>query len=133
MFDKLAESPSRSSKMQLSYSFGEFRIDAKERVLFRCGKLVPLAPKVLDTLLVLLKNNGHVLEKKELMDAVWPNSFVQEVNLAHNVSVLRKILGKSSKNGKFIQTIPKRGYLFTCDLRPLSDDPASFTEATPSV
>ncbi len=106
----------------LSYEFDRFRVDAHERVLFCDGKPVPLAPKVFDTLLVLLENNGHVLEKRELMNAIWPESFVEEVNLAHNISVLRKVLGESSNNGNFIETIPKRGYRFTCQFAPLNDN-----------
>jgi TolB-like protein/DNA-binding winged helix-turn-helix (wHTH) protein/Tfp pilus assembly protein PilF len=107
---------------QLSYEFDRFRVDVQERFLFRDGNPVPLAPKVFDTLLVLLENNGHVLEKRELMNAIWPESFVEEVNLAHNISVLRKVLKESSNNGNFIETIPKRGYRFTCQFAPLNDN-----------
>lgn len=90
------------------YSFGAFRVDLDERLLFKEDHEVPLTPKVFDTLLVLLENSSHVLTKQELMKKVWPDSFVEENNLAQNISTLRKILGED-----YIQTIPKRGYRFT--------------------
>ncbi len=107
--------PIKPKTTPLLYEFDRFRVDVEERVLLCGGNPVPLTPKVFDTLLLLLENNGHALEKRELMNAIWPESFVEEVNLAHNISVLRKVLGESSKNGKFIETIPKRGYRFSCE------------------
>src|SRR5262245_36689357 len=95
------------------YLFDEFRVDASERLLFKENREVPLTPKVFDTLLVLLENSSHVLTKKELMQQVWPDSFVEENNLAQNISILRKALGAD----KYIQTVPKRGYRFVGDVR----------------
>ena len=89
------------------YSFDVFRVDPLERLLFKEDLEVPLTPKVFDTLLVLLENSSHVLTKQELMQKVWPDSFVEENNLAQNISVLRKAIGE-----RFIQTVPKRGYRF---------------------
>jgi len=89
------------------YSFGEFRVDSVERLLFKGDGEVALTPKAFDTLLVLLENSSHVLTKRELMQKVWPDSFVEENNLAQNISTLRKVLGEH-----YIQTIPKRGYRF---------------------
>jgi pimeloyl-ACP methyl ester carboxylesterase/DNA-binding winged helix-turn-helix (wHTH) protein/class 3 adenylate cyclase len=100
-----------------SYSFGEFRVDARERLLFKSDREIPLTPKVFDTLLVLIENCSHVLTKKELMQKVWPDSYVEENNLAQNISVLRKALGES-----FIQTIPKRGYRFMADVSVSGDE-----------
>src|SRR5687767_15385227 len=94
------------------YSFGAFRVDADERILLKEDREVPLTPKVFDTLLALIENSSHVLTKKELMQRVWPDSFVEENNLAQNISVLRKALG-----GSYIQTVPKRGYRFVADVR----------------
>ena len=102
------------------YLFDAFRVDAAERILFKENREVPLTPKVFDTLLVLLENSNHVLTKKELMRQVWPDSFVEENNLAQNISILRKVLGagKRSKEGEpYIQTVPKRGYRFVGDVR----------------
>ena len=68
------------------YEFGPFRLDPAEHVLLRDGQLVPLTPKAFETLLVLVESSGHVVEKDELMKKVWPNTFVEEVNLAKNIS-----------------------------------------------
>lgn len=98
------------------YLFDGFRVDAEERLLFKDNREVPLTPKVFDTLLVLLENSGHVLTKKELMQQVWPDSFVEENNLAQNISILRKALGAGKKGEHYIQTVPKRGYRFLADV-----------------
>lgn len=94
------------------YSFDVFRVDPLERLLFKDDREVPLTPKVFDTLLVLLENSSHVLTKQELMQRVWPDSFVEENNLAQNISTLRKALGEH-----YIQTVAKRGYRFVGDVK----------------
>src|ERR671912_915677 len=104
------------------YLFDGFRVDAQERILFKENREVPLTPKVFDTLLVLLENSGHVLTKKELMQQVWPDSFVEENNLAQNISILRKALGEGKEGEHYIQTVPKRGYRFLADVRITGGD-----------
>ncbi len=104
-----------------SYEFGDFRIDSVERVLVRAGELVPLTPKVFDLLLLLVENNGHVIEKEKLMNEIWPGTFVEEGNLTQNVSVLRKILGDSDGH-QYIQTIPRRGYRFVGHVHEVVDE-----------
>src|SRR4030095_9998602 len=99
------------------YLFDGFRVDVNERILFKEDREVPLTPKVFDTLLVLLENSSHVLTKKELMQQVWPDSFVEENNLAQNISILRKALGEGKEGEQYIQTVPKRGYRFVADVR----------------
>jgi len=99
------------------YLFDAFRVDVNERLLFKDNREVPLTPKVFDTLLVLLESSSHVMTKKELMQQVWPDSFVEENNLAQNISILRKALGTSNEGEQYIQTVPKRGYRFTGDVR----------------
>ena len=99
------------------YVFDVFRVDPEERVLFKENREIPLTPKVFDTLLALIENSSRVLTKKELMLKVWPDSFVEENNLAQNISILRKALG-----GDYIKTIPKRGYRFVADVVPPGDD-----------
>jgi DNA-binding winged helix-turn-helix (wHTH) protein/pimeloyl-ACP methyl ester carboxylesterase len=94
------------------YEFGEFTIDAAERLLFDGTATIPLAPKAFDTLVLLVENCGHVLSKEEIMDRVWEGSFVEENNLAQNISILRKALGEGSQGAKFIETVSKRGYRF---------------------
>jgi DNA-binding winged helix-turn-helix (wHTH) protein len=94
------------------YEFGQFRLDPQERLLLRDGEPIPLTPKAFDMLLVLVENGGRLLEKEELMRRLWPDSFVEEGNLAQNVSMLRRALGESPEGQKFIETVPRRGYRF---------------------
>lgn len=107
------------------YIFGEFRLDPRERLLFADKEVIALTPKAFDTLLVLVENSGHVLSKDELMAKVWPDSFVEENNLAQNISALRKALGEDGSGHKYIETVPKRGYRFIADVFPDADQRAS--------
>jgi pimeloyl-ACP methyl ester carboxylesterase/DNA-binding winged helix-turn-helix (wHTH) protein len=107
------------------YVFGRFRLDGEKRVLFSAEEVVTLTPKAFDTLLVLVENSGKVLSKEELMRAVWPDSFVEENNLAQNISALRKVLGESDGAAKFITTIPKRGYRFAPEVEVTGDATAA--------
>lgn len=93
------------------YSFGGFELDAAERILLSGDRAVQLAPRVFDTLQILVENHGRVLSKERLLNEVWEGSFVEENNLAQNISLLRKILGEKEGN-KFIETVPKFGYRF---------------------
>jgi TolB-like protein/DNA-binding winged helix-turn-helix (wHTH) protein/Tfp pilus assembly protein PilF len=95
------------------YEFGEFRLEAAERRLLRDGIPLALPPKVFDTLVLLVQNAGRLLSKDELMKGVWPDTFVEEVSLAQNISQLRKALGETVGDGQMIQTVAKRGYRFT--------------------
>jgi pimeloyl-ACP methyl ester carboxylesterase/DNA-binding winged helix-turn-helix (wHTH) protein len=94
------------------YEFGRFSVDRAERLLFDGQATIPLAPKAFDTLLLLIENGGHVLSKEEIMESVWADSFVEENNLAQNISILRKALGEGVGGAKFIETVSKRGYRF---------------------
>ena len=94
------------------YQFGPYRIDAAERLLHRGPELISLPPKALDTLLVLLESAGRMVDKSDLMKAVWPDTFVEEGALARNVSLLRKALEDTGSEPRYIETIPKRGYRF---------------------
>ena len=113
------------------YLFDGFRVDARERILFKENREVPLTPKVFDTLLVLLENSSHVLTKKELMQQVWPDSFVEENNLAQNISILRKALGASTTGEHYIQTVPKRGYRFVADVTSTAASPVETASPAP--
>jgi WD40 repeat protein/DNA-binding winged helix-turn-helix (wHTH) protein len=101
----------------LIYEFGRFRLDMAQRVLAKDGAMVALAPKVLDTLVFLVQNRGRVLGKKELVEALWPESFVEESNLSQNIFLLRKLLGDGIGDSAFIQTIPRRGYRFVAEVK----------------
>jgi DNA-binding winged helix-turn-helix (wHTH) protein/TolB-like protein/Flp pilus assembly protein TadD len=106
------------------YEFGGFRLDEGERQLLRDGKLVPLAPKVFDTLLTLVREHGHILEKDTLMKELWPETFVEESNLTYNISQLRKTLGDGNGQ-RYIETVPRRGYRFVAEVRDGGDETAS--------
>ena len=106
-----------------TYRFGPFCLDVRERQLSRAGKVIPLRGKVLDMLSVLVENSGRLLTKQELLDAVWPETAVEENNLNHNVSVLRKALGEKATGQKYIETVPKVGYRFAAPVE-VTDSPA---------
>jgi len=104
------------------YQFGPFCIDAEKRVLLRDGQIAPLSPKAFDTLLVLVEHHGEVVGKDDLMELLWPNSDVEESNLAHHISALRKTLGESLNERRYIVTVPGRGYRFAADIKEADDN-----------
>lgn len=112
------------------YIFGEFRLDARQRALFRQQELIALTPKSLETLLFLVERHGQIVDKKEILEAVWPETFVEEGSLARNVSLLRKALSGHQDGHAFIETIPKRGYRFVTPVE-IEDLPSPQTELTP--
>jgi len=99
------------------YEFGPYRIDIGERLLRRDGELIPLPPKIVDTLLVLVRNAGRMVDKSDLIKAVWPDTFVEDGALTRNISLLRKTLGDAGNEAAYIETIPKRGYRFVAPVR----------------
>ena len=99
------------------YDFGPFSVDAGKRLLSRDGEPVPLAPKVLETLLVLIENRERVLSKDELLKQVWGDTIVEEGGLTRNVSVLRKALGEKPEDHHYVVTVPAQGYRFVADVR----------------
>ena len=105
----------------VSYEFGPFRLDAAERRLLRDGNAVSLAPKVFDTLLTLVENPGRLIEKDELMTSLWPDTFVGEAALARNISDLRRALGGSSGEARYVETVPKSGYRFVAEVRVIEN------------
>ena len=96
------------------YEFGSVRLDATSRLLYKDDKQLSLQPKVIETLLVLVKNARTVVDKDTLISAVWQNVIIEEGGLRRNISLLRKALGEE---GRFIETLPKRGYRFTGDVK----------------
>lgn len=120
--------------MQPTYEFNGFRLELAERRLLRNGSAIPLAPKVFDTLVVLVENSGRLMPKDDLMKRLWPDTFVEEVSLAQNISQLRKALGEPVSDVQFIQTVAKRGYRFVAPVRVLSNGRESIrNEAEPSL
>src|ERR1051326_1500995 len=101
--------------------FGDFRLDPELNVLWRQGQVVALGPKVVRTLAVLYRNLGEVVRREDLIRQVWGETAVEENSLAHNVSVLRKIL-KENPSGFVIETVPRRGYRL-CGVAPAVPNP----------
>src|SRR3954451_8181435 len=99
-----------------NFRFAEFELDGVKRHLLRDGVPVLLNPKALDLLLVMVGSRGDVLTKDELLDRVWPEQIIEEGNLKVHVSALRKALGQSGNDNRFIVTVPGRGYSFVADL-----------------
>ncbi len=107
------------------YGFDKFQLDAGERLLFDGTRAVPLAPKVFDTLLLLVENAGRVLSKDRMFKEIWEDSFVEENNLAQNISYLRRVLGETANN-KFIETVPKFGYRFIAPVTIIENETVTF-------
>ena len=104
------------------YRFGPFQIDLVKRLLLRDGDFVALTPKVFETLVVFAENYGEVLLKEELIRSVWPDTVVEEGSLNRNVSTLRKVLGESPDEHRYIVTIPGRGYRFVGEVQAVRDE-----------
>lgn len=107
------------SKNGHRYEFGAFRLDSEPPSLWRDESLVPLPPKALEMLLVLVRQREIIVSREELLETVWRDTFVEEGNINYTVSLLRKTLDKEDR-GRFIQTVPKRGYRFVADVLEVS-------------
>src|SRR5262252_1373670 len=105
--------------------FGPFRLDPVRRLLWRDSELIPLKSKAFQTLLVLLENQGRVMDKDELMKLVWPDAIVEENTLNKNISALRRALGESAGENRYIVTVPGKGYSFVAGVREISNGEAT--------
>src|SRR5438270_6906189 len=105
------------------YKFGPYCLDSEERVLRRGDEPLSLPPKDLETLLVLVERAGHIVDKDELLEKVWPGVFIEEGNLSRRIFNLRQVLGDGSDGQKYIETIPRRGYRFVAALQE-DEEPA---------
>lgn len=106
------------------YEFGDFRLDANRHRLLRDGGIIPVSPKALETLIVLVQNPGKVLEREALMQTVWAGAIVEDANLTVAISQLRKALGQNGDSAEFIETIPRVGYRFVADMREVVEERA---------
>lgn len=117
--------------------FGEFQFDPDALLLTRGSRYVRLSQKALEILAVLVKNAGSVVGKDDLLNIVWPDTVVEEGNLAVHVFALRKVLGQDAATAGYIETIPRRGYRFAVPVRPQSatvtDQPATARARTNRV
>ena len=109
--------PARNAPAANVYEFGDFHLDAAKRLLWRNGAQVPLTPRVFETLLYMVEHRDTVLDKERLMEAVWPDSIVEENNLTQNISTLRRVFGETPGSHHYIVTVPGRGYRFVADVR----------------
>ncbi len=118
--------------MKQLWEFDCYRVDFERRLLLRGQEPVQLPAKALDTLLVLIQRRGEVVTKDELMKAVWPDAFVEEGNLSQSIHVLRRALGESVDDHRYIVTVPGRGYRFVAEVREISEtDNGPFPKPVP--
>ena len=108
-----------SVRADVVYEFGPFRVNPINRLLQRDGQVVPLKPKVFDTLLALVETRGELISKDQLIQTVWPDSVVEENNLTQNISALRRVLGEQAEDHRFIVTVPGYGYRFVAPVTEL--------------
>src|SRR6478672_11315652 len=108
------------------FEFGDFQLDATKRRLRRLdGTPIPLTPRVFDTLLYMVEHHDSVLDKERIMEAVWPDSIVEENNLAQAISKLRQVFGETPGSHSYIMTVPGRGYRFVAGVAQRSEGAAS--------
>src|ERR1700730_7468887 len=113
-----------SKQAHISYEFGAFRLTPSEGQLLREGLPLPLPPKAFEMLVLLVQQSGHLISKEELMQTLWPDSFVEEANLTHHIWMLRKTLAEAENGHRYIETVPRRGYRFVADVRESLDEGA---------
>jgi eukaryotic-like serine/threonine-protein kinase len=99
-----------NQKVEELYQFGPFRVDPARETLLKEGVAVSLTPKTFQILLVLVRHGKEIVTKDDLMKTVWPDTFVEEANLSRNIFMLRKALGETAQDHRYIVTVPGRGY-----------------------
>src|SRR5215472_5393129 len=122
-------SVSESQKPKELYEFGPFRVDPEKEVLQRDGHPIPLQPKTFQVLLVLVRHNQEVVTKDDLMKTVWADTFVEEANLSRNIFLLRKALGESPQDHRYVVTVPGRGYRFAEEVQFVPEQPLNIVAA----
>ena len=123
-----------ATEPKILYEFGPFRVDPDKKILWRENQPVPITAKAFETLLILLRNSQEVVSKENLMQEIWPNTAVEESNLSQNIFMLRKALGDTPEDRRYILTIPGRGYRFVSDVRVIgkNSDTLMFASRTRS-
>lgn len=112
----------KSNNASRLYCFGDFQLDTLERTLRRHGEMIVLPPRVFDTLALLVERHGMVISKREMLDAIWEDAFVEEGNLTQNIYLLRKTLGKTDDDKDWIETLPRKGYVFRGSVEHVGND-----------
>src|SRR3974390_3189661 len=113
---------SMPSRPKVLYEFGPFRVDPDKQVLLRENQPISLTPKTFETLLILIRRNREDVSKDVLMNELWPDSFVEESNLKQNIFLLRKALGDTPDDKRYIITLPGKGYRFAGEVRTITQD-----------
>ena len=113
------------------FHFGDCRLDVGERRLLRGGEVVRVSPKAYDVLVALVRQPGQLVTKEELLQRVWPESFVEEGILTVHVSALRKALGDDTRPAGFIETVARSGYRFVASVTRETDDGGRLLTALP--
>src|SRR5215203_2436324 len=119
-----------------SYVFEDYRLDAASLMLYRGEKEIVLPPKAIETLLILVENQGTIVSKEDLIERLWADTAVEESNLTHYLYVLRKTLGKTVDGKLFIETFRRRGYRFNSEARRLESftpDSRQESHAAPKI
>src|SRR5271165_6553487 len=128
----MGSAPTKIDRRMLKYRFGDFELLPAQGVLSLAGARVPLMPKPLATLLVLIEHAGETVSKDDLLSQVWPDTAVEENNLTQSISTLRKALGEKRGENRFIATEPGNGYRFVAAVTRIEDAPLNAAEAVPS-
>src|SRR5277367_6336153 len=115
------------------YEFGPFQVDPEKETLVRDGEPVPLTPKTFQILLVLVRHGQAVVTKDDLMKMVWPDTFVEEANLSRNIFMLRKALGETAQDHRYIVTVPGRGYRLAENVHLIPEQEVKIVAATHSI
>lgn len=124
---------SQNPKTKELYEFGPFRVDPEKETVVRSGELVSITPKTFQILLVLIRNSREIVTKDDLMKSVWPDTFVEEANLSRNIFMLRKALGETAQDHRYIVTIPGQGYRLAEDVRLVPNEEVTVVAASHSL
>lgn len=125
--------PSQDPKTKEIYEFGPFRVDPEKETVLRAGEPVSITRKTFQILLVLIRKNKEIVTKDDLMKTVWPDTFVEEANLSRNIFMLRKVLGETAQDHRYIVTIPGQGYRFAEDVRMVPQQELTVVAASHSL
>src|SRR4029079_4578826 len=115
-----------------TYEFGPFRLEVDERRLTKHGSAVPLRTKVFATRCALVEHSARLLTRHDLMQSIWPDTVVEENNLNHNISTLRRTLDEQVTGQQYIETVPRVGYRFVAEVR-IPHGQGHGLEAAPAV
>ena len=123
-------SASQDQKSKALFEFGPFLVDPEKETVVRAGEPVSLTPKTFQILLVLIRNSREVVTKDDLMKTVWPDTFVEEANLSRNIFMLRRALGETAQDHRYIVTVPGRGYRLAENVRLVPDQELTIVAAS---